>query len=111
MAPGVVDLKVEGMTCASCVARVEKALRKVPGVAIAAIRKAGYEAAVRAPRGEEAPASHRDAWEVGLAVALTLPLVVPMIAALFGAHWMLPAWLQILLATPVQLRVAPTPEL
>ena len=31
-APGALDLKVEGMTCASCVARVEKALRKVPGV-------------------------------------------------------------------------------
>ena len=124
-APGVVDLEVEGMTCASCVARVEKALRKVPGVvdasvnlatetatvtssepvtdaAIAAIRKAGYGAAVRAPRGTEAPASHRDAWEVAIAIALTLPLVAPMVAQPFGAHWMLPAGLQVLLATPVQ---------
>ncbi|HEX4944041.1 MAG TPA: copper-translocating P-type ATPase, partial [Usitatibacteraceae bacterium] len=32
----------------------------------------------------------------------TAPLVVPMVAALFGAHWMLPVWLQWLLATPVQ---------
>src|SRR5689334_8105737 len=27
-----IDLAVGGMTCASCVARVEKALRRVPGV-------------------------------------------------------------------------------
>lgn len=26
------DLSIEGMTCASCVGRVEKALRRVPGV-------------------------------------------------------------------------------
>lgn len=124
-APGVIDLKVEGMTCASCVARVEKALRKVPGVvdasvnlatetatvttsqpiadaAIAAIRKAGYEAALRAPRRDEHPASSRDAWEVAAAIVLTAPLILPMIGSLFGAHWMLPAWLQLALATPVQ---------
>src|SRR5690606_24127461 len=63
-----IDLQVDGMTCASCVARVEKAIRAVPGVAsvnvnlateratvdlggkqdlvgvIAAIEKAGYAA-------------------------------------------------------------------
>ena len=27
-----VDLSIEGMTCASCVARVEKRLQKLPGV-------------------------------------------------------------------------------
>ncbi len=63
---GAVELAVEGMTCASCVGRVEKALKAVPGVSeasvnlvteratvrgvvdtqdlIAAIKKAGYEA-------------------------------------------------------------------
>ena len=30
------SLPIEGMTCASCVARVEKALAKVPGVRAAA---------------------------------------------------------------------------
>ncbi len=27
-----IELSIDGMTCASCVARVEKALKKVPGV-------------------------------------------------------------------------------
>ena len=39
-APQTLDLKVEGMTCASCVARVEKALRKVPGVVDATVNLA-----------------------------------------------------------------------
>jgi len=128
-ATGVIDLKVEGMTCASCVARVEKALRKVPGVeeasvnlateiatiqadpavteaALAAIRKAGYEAKPREAGVEEAPPRFdRDLAEVALAVILTVPLVAPMIAALFGFDMMLPAWAQFALATPVQFLV------
>jgi Cu+-exporting ATPase len=123
----MIDIRVAGMTCASCVARVEKALLKVPGVesasvnlateiatirapaaaveaALAAVRGAGYEARVAdAARSEApAPAIGRDTLELAAAVLLTAPLVVPMVAGLFGAHWMLPAWLQWLLATPVQ---------
>ncbi|HQY38276.1 MAG TPA: copper-translocating P-type ATPase, partial [Giesbergeria sp.] len=30
------------------------------------------------------------------------PLVLPMVGDLFGQHWMLPAWVQFVLATPVQ---------
>ena len=125
-APGVIDLQVDGMTCASCVARVEKALRKVPGVqeasvnlatetatlqadpsvtgaAIAAVRKAGYDAKLReAGAAEEAPRFDRDLAETVLAGVLTVPLVVPMLAALFGMDAMLPAWVQFALATPVQ---------
>jgi len=33
---------------------------------------------------------------------LAAPLVLPMFGELFGQHWMLPAWIQFLLATPVQ---------
>ena len=37
-----------------------------------------------------------------LAALLTLPLVLPMVAMPFDQHWMLPGWLQLLLAIPVQ---------
>ncbi len=120
-------LDIGGMTCASCSTRVEKALARVPGVLeasvnlateqatvklargtspaalIAAVERAGYGA--RLPQAVPIPAAARglsDGWPVALAALLSLPLVVPMLASLFGAHWMLPGWLQWLLATPVQ---------
>ena len=43
-----VVLQVGGMTCASCVARVEKALVKVPGVSSASVNLATERATVRA---------------------------------------------------------------
>jgi P-type Cu+ transporter len=121
------DLGVAGMTCATCVNRVERALKKVPGVTDAtvnlatesarvvyapseqmeaqlrrAIRNAGYEP--RASQAQEAgPASPWAGFApVGIAMLLSLPLVVPMAGELLGRHWMLPAWLQFMLATPVQ---------
>ncbi len=123
-----VDIGIGGMTCASCVSRVEKALKKVPGVDSAtvnlatesariafapadqmparlrrAVRDAGYE-----PRAADAAIDAPDAstWAgfmpVGIGLALSAPLILPMIADLFGKHWMLPALWQFLLATPVQ---------
>ncbi|TCS37073.1 Cu+-exporting ATPase [Paucimonas lemoignei] len=122
-----VDLSIEGMTCASCVARVEKTLKKVPGVTEAtvnlatetarvsvvrgtpkdallrAVEKAGYHAGL-VQEQDAAPAAKQG--HGGLAViaaaVLSLPLVVPMLLELGGAHVMLPGWLQWLLATPVQ---------
>ncbi len=129
----VLDLGIEGMTCASCVSRVERALAKVPGVTSATVNLATESARVRwkpsaanadaeprlrravrdagygvreASADEQALASEASPWAgfmpVGLGLALSLPLVVPMLADLFGRHWMLPAWQQFLLATPVQ---------
>src|SRR5262249_20617454 len=40
-------LPVQGMTCASCVARVERALQRVPGVASASVNLATESAAVQ----------------------------------------------------------------
>jgi Cu+-exporting ATPase len=126
-APAALRLQIEGMTCASCVMRVEKALGKVPGVSSAqvnlatetaevqmaaadaaalatAVEKAGYHARVLAPEAQpgagSAPLPH--AWPVLLAAALSLPLLLPMLAGPFGADRMLPGWLQLALATPVQ---------
>ncbi|WP_438869911.1 heavy metal translocating P-type ATPase [Pseudomonas sp. L1(2025)] len=124
------DLPISGMTCASCAGRVERALGKVPGVQsvsvnlanerahvevlgqmdpgvlIAAVDKAGYTATL--PQSEtvtdanQARRLHRERWSLLLAIALALPLVLPMLMEPFGLHWMLPAWVQFALATPVQ---------
>ena len=40
------DLIVQGMTCASCVRRVERALRAVPGVQDAVVNLATHQARV-----------------------------------------------------------------
>ena len=124
------DLPIGGMTCASCAGRVERALGKVPGVQrvsvnlanerahievlgqmdpavlIAAVDKAGYSASL--PQSEtkteadQAQRLHHERWALLLAIVLALPLVLPMLAQPFGLHWMLPAWVQFALATPVQ---------
>ncbi len=122
------ELRIEGMTCASCVGRVERALLAVPGVLsatvnltteqahvsrvrgtagaaelLAAVQKAGYVAhLLNADQPAAPPAPSRDGWKVALAAALSAPLVIPMLGDLFGRHWMLAGWLQWLLATPVQ---------
>ena len=123
----VIDIGIGGMTCASCVMRVEKALKKVPGVDSAtvnlatesariAVHDAGMEARLRRAvrdAGYEplAPSAAIDAvdaspWAgfgpVGIGLALCAPLVLPMVGDLFGKDWMLPALWQFLLATPVQ---------
>ena len=46
-----VRLSIEGMTCASCVGRVEKALRKVPGVLSASVNLATESAHARVLAG------------------------------------------------------------
>jgi Cu+-exporting ATPase len=124
-AKGLIELEVSGMTCASCVGRVEKALARVPGVesasvnlatetatlnapasataaAIAAVKAAGYEAVEKTAKSRPHPAHPSGGARVLVAAVLSLPLVLPMAASLAGAHWMLPAWLQAVLATPVQ---------
>ena len=122
-----VRLQIEGMTCASCVGRVEKALARVPGASgvsvnlatntaqlqrlagsaddaalLAAVQQAGYHA-TRITDPQAAPAAHRgdDGWRVAVAALLSAPLVLPMLGDVIGRHWMLPALWQCLLATPV----------
>ena len=136
-----IDLSLEGMTCAACAARIEKALNRVPGTAasvnfatesasvtfdpaqsnpsalIAAVARAGYRA--RVPRNEVAEQQVSEAKqnaqrrrlsvEFWISVALTLPLVAPMVPMfatgnIFASthHELLPRLMQMALATPVQ---------
>ena len=50
------ELSIEGMTCAGCVARVERVLGRVPGVVSAAVNLATERASVEARSGTAAPA-------------------------------------------------------
>lgn len=47
--PTQFDLPIDGMTCASCAGRVEKALAKVPGVSSVSVNLATEQARVQAP--------------------------------------------------------------
>ncbi len=124
------DLSIGGMTCAACVGRVERALRRVPGVQEAAVNLAterahvvaapgtdvaalveavedtGFTAAAivpDAPRTDEgAERRRRDLIHLLLAAALSLPLVAGMAGDAVGADLMLPGWWQFALATVVQ---------
>ncbi|RMU87180.1 Heavy metal--translocating P-type ATPase [Pseudomonas savastanoi pv. phaseolicola] len=124
------DLPISGMTCASCAGRVERALAKVPGVnsvtvnlanesahvdtaahtdpqtLIDAVSRAGYGATLSQDRHAEADQKarhlHHERWALLLAILLALPLILPMLLTPLGVHWMLPAWVQFALATPVQ---------
>lgn len=121
------DLLIEGMTCAACVSRVEKALNKVDGVTasvslaterahveappgvddavlVDAVRKAGYDAvpaAAAPPADGDAAAAATDRLRHLLIAAawLTVPLMLlSMIPPLQFPGWQ---WVSLALATPV----------
>ena len=107
---------VEGMTCAACVRRVEKALGAVPGVAAVAVDLAqnkvaithegvpaerlaealkakGYGLVVAPSADGEAAEARGAALRVGLAWAFTLPLLAPMVGLPLHLDWRLQALL------------------
>ena len=105
--PGVVKVTVNLATEQAAVELVTGAV--TIGQIIEAVQKAGYEASLKvgpeqsdASQGAKMSASRRDAIHVIAAAFLTLPLVVPMMFEVTGSHFMLPAWAQFLLDTPVQ---------
>ncbi len=126
-APGVqLDLAIDGMTCASCVARVEKRLGRIDGVTasvnlaterarvtapasldpallVAEVQKAGYGAhvieAVEPPRDASPSSTLR--LRLIVSAALTVPIVLlAMIPTWQFWGWQ---WVSLLLATPVVL--------
>lgn len=139
-APGVrlIDIGIDGMTCAACATRIEKVLARLPGVTAANVNlatetarvsgdaalneKAIADAIVRTGYGvrQQAEAASADAAKtagtitidrdvamlVGGAI-LTLPLLSPMLTPLLpptiAAALTVPLWLQIVLATALQI--------
>ncbi len=124
-----IALLVSGMTCATCAGRGEKALLAVPGVVraevnlasekasvegiagvlrpadlLVAAQRAGYDAELRTGDVErdrqivaaEEDRLKRETRRVLAAAVLSVPLLLPMLGI------MLPGWLQLALATPVQ---------
>ena len=126
-----VDLDLEGMTCASCAARIEKKLNALPGVqatvnfathsarvelpegvsvddAVTAVEKAGYAAIARADdqqHGTSRPGDPALLRRLVVAAVLTVPVVIlSMFAGM--QHSMTTMWLLAALSTPVVLWAA-----
>ncbi|MGG5820325.1 heavy metal translocating P-type ATPase [Falsiroseomonas sp. HW251] len=117
------SIGIDGMTCASCTGRVERALARVPGVISvsvnlaaeratlrllagvedaalgAALAKAGYRLAATGDDmdAEEAAARRRIArqgLELAGAAMLTAPFLAGMLGMAFGQNWMPNGWVQ-----------------
>ncbi|NKE44675.1 copper-translocating P-type ATPase [Roseomonas frigidaquae] len=122
---------VEGMTCASCAGRVERALAAVPGVAsasvnlaseqatlrlllpvedsvlAAALARAGYRLAATPEDGaaEEAAATAKlsaQRRDLLVAALLAAPFLAGMVGMGLGQDWMPNGWVQLALALPMQ---------
>ncbi|OCF96955.1 copper-translocating P-type ATPase [Gilliamella sp. wkB308] len=119
---------VEDMSCASCVSRVEKAIKKVDGVIdvsvnlatekatvkansnvnlatlMSAVDKAGYHAVKMTDQQTHAKDTEKQAslWPIVVSILFAIPFVLPMLLEPFGFHLMMPAWLQLILASIVQ---------
>lgn len=122
------ELQVEGITCAACVARIEKVLQRQPGVtvvvniatnvatltfpagafdehaAIQAIQKAGYIAKAIQNQSLQSNTGKgkKEWWLLVLAIACSLPLLLEMVAMFSGQPHFLPRALQLALASIVQ---------
>ncbi|MDO9052923.1 MAG: heavy metal translocating P-type ATPase [Gallionella sp.] len=124
------DLQVTGMHCANCSARLEKVLNQRPEVQAAVsiatekahivynpdstsladlieiIRGAGFDAhPIRdfaAEKQARTAALQSQQRQFILSALLTAPLLIEMLLMFSGFHFMLPGWLQFMLATPVQ---------
>ncbi|HLQ20650.1 MAG TPA: heavy metal translocating P-type ATPase [Tabrizicola sp.] len=118
---GAQELTIEGMTCASCVARVERALKSVPGVTLAnvnlatesarvegvveaaalvqAVKAAGYDARISSA-STETPTARREREAEGLTRELILAavLTLPVFVLEMGAH-LVPAFHHFILGT------------
>lgn len=118
-------LDIDGMTCSSCVARVEKTLNTVPGVhasvnlttnsarvsfppevqvqqLIDAVAKTGYTASVPQPAAHEGAHQHGGI-NLGFRLIVSTALTVPLILFAMVPNWQFLGWqwVSLALATPV----------
>lgn len=131
---------VDGMSCANCALRVEKALAGLPGVTsasvnfaleradlsvlpgkltdasvIKAIEDCGYHATSRNRKaadgqtdveegtaGKQGGSPDKSIILLAISALLTAPLVLQMVWMSLGVAYHLPAWVELVLATPVQ---------
>ena len=131
-----INLQIDGMTCQACASRIEKVLNKKDFVANASvnfagetaqveyddaqttpeelmqiIQKTGYQAALKTSALPEMQPENanlwRSHWRTWLLLILAAPFMLGMVGMLFGVHTLMPpAWLQIALASIVQLWLA-----
>jgi len=106
--------KLEGVQATVNFASETARVRYTPGLATteqiaAAVRKSGYEASERveanaeAEKARRAGAYHAELRLLWVSIALSLPLLLGMFSMFGDAHTeLLPRWLQLALATPVQ---------
>ncbi|MHA6798399.1 heavy metal translocating P-type ATPase [Bounagaea algeriensis] len=123
-----VELAIEGMTCASCAARVERKLNKLDGVEasvnyatekakvqrpvaisdeelIRTVEAAGYGAHLPEPETDAAEAEQRRLTALRTRVLVSAVLSAPVIALAMVPAWQFPAWqwVSLVLAAPVVL--------
>lgn len=126
-----VVLEIEGMTCSSCVSRVEKSLSQLPGVTAAvnlatnsarvdfpsslttddllsAVAKTGYSAHISVPRSKSDVGSHNHDAPAGSTplsrrLTVAVALTIPIVVLAMVPTWQFDywQWVSLVLATPV----------
>lgn len=122
-----VTFNIQNITCASCISRIEKSLLKMPGVVSASgnlattqvqvtwvpgltslnaiksrLAQINYPVIEETETEDSNPKTAHPLTHVLFGAALSLPMVITMIADLLGQSWMLPTAIQWVLATPIQ---------
>ncbi|WP_298050036.1 heavy metal translocating P-type ATPase [uncultured Cardiobacterium sp.] len=127
-----IRFQIEGMTCQACASRIEKVLNKKDFVEsagvnfaseeaqvtfddsktsiadiIAIIQKTGYGAQEKTDELPQAAPEAHIGWRLWLLFAINIPFLIGMTGMLIGRHdWMIPPYVQFVLASIVQLWLA-----
>lgn len=126
-----IELRIEGMNCASCVSHVEKSLKSVKGVEkatvnlvteravvfvqngtshkdiISAVDKAGYKGiiltnGISKKLHTTLDIKKNELFRLIISAIISSPFIISMFLMFFSIHWEINVWVQLLLATIVQ---------